>query len=105
VAVNTADEVRRMVPAGGMLRNADASAAKPSPVLDAAEVRAVLLAEIDRLREVVKGAEWSAGVDAYSCPWCDADRDLMRFGNGRPVEGTGTHHEICPAFWPDGRVR
>jgi hypothetical protein len=36
-----------------MLRSADASVAKPSPVLDAADVRAVLLAEIDRLTAVI----------------------------------------------------
>lgn len=34
------DEIRRMVPVAGMLRAPDASPEKPSPVLDAAEVRA-----------------------------------------------------------------
>ena len=43
------EELRRMVPVAGMLRAPDASPEKPSPVLDAAEVRAMLLAHIDGL--------------------------------------------------------
>lgn len=43
------EEIRRMVPVAGMLRAPDASPEKPSPVLDAAEVRAALLERIDGL--------------------------------------------------------
>jgi hypothetical protein len=68
---------------------------------DVPEVRA----ELERLRGLIKAVEWSSGEDAYSCPWCDADRYLMRYGNGRPVKGTGAHRETCPAFTPSGEVK
>ena len=50
-----------------------------------------LVAEVRRLRALVKQAEWASG-GAYeweTCPWCNADR---------PRGGKGGHYDDCPAF-------
>ncbi len=57
---------------------------------------ALLCAEIDRLRLLVKQAEWAF---QRSCPWCEA-------GYYTTVTGeTGKHQMTCPAFAPEGAVR
>lgn len=67
------------------------------------EVRA-LIAEVRRLRGLIKQAETAAGhyepynsVSDGHCPWCDA------FG-GWSIP-TKPHKPGCPAFTPDGSVR
>lgn len=58
-----------------------------------------LLAEIERLRGLIKAAEWSAyhetpRGDEGVCPWCEVEK----------ADGTG-HDMECPAFVRDGGVR
>lgn len=63
-----------------------------------------LVAEVRRLRGLIKAAEWFAGVGGYDsesgCPWCESDGfyPSSKLGHGR-------HAADCPAFTPDGRVR
>lgn len=59
----------------------------------------VLLAEIDRLRDLIKEAEWSdyaevLGGDEGVCPWCGAFK----------CDGD-RHVDDCAAFTPEGCVR
>lgn len=63
--------------------------------------RARLVAEVRRLKGLVKGAEWSGyaeclGGDEGVCPWC---------GNMRASLVGATHAATCHAFTPDGAVR
>lgn len=58
--------------------------------------RAELAAEVDRLRAIIKRAEFcnheetASGRGAF-CPWCGKD--------------DSGHADDCPAFWPNGMVR
>jgi len=54
---------------------------------DAYRERDAVKKDNERLRELVKGAEWSSGF----CAWCHS--------------GSGKHHDVCDAFTPDGGVR
>lgn len=57
--------------------------------------RALLLAEVDRLRALVKEAEFKAEGghwDEAVCPWCDANSFRK-------------HTPQCPAFTENGDVR
>jgi hypothetical protein len=49
--------------------------------------------EVDRLRALVKKAEW--GTESY-CPWCNARED-----RSNPPR----HYDECVAFTPDGAVK
>jgi hypothetical protein len=65
--------------------------------------RKALLAEVRRLRGLVKAAEMVAcrcGMipEAPGCPWCAAD---SQWGESRFI----AHDPDCPAFTPDGSVR
>jgi hypothetical protein len=55
-----------------------------------------LVAEVMRLRGLIKQAEWFSGIGYHDnesgCPWCEAD-------------GYGKHNPNCPAFDIDGTVR
>jgi hypothetical protein len=58
---------------------------------DVPEVRA----ELERLRAIIKTAEWADGThDVDGCPWCAGSRD----------DGS-VHTPRCPAFTPEGEVR
>lgn len=63
-----------------------------------------LVAEVRRLRELVKAAEWFCGIGAYDsehgCPWCESDGfyEHSKLGKGR-------HEATCPAFTEGGDVR
>jgi hypothetical protein len=68
------------------------------------ETVAVLVAEVRRLRALIKDAEWFSGVgeydSEYGCPWCKSD-GFYKFGK----LGHGKHAPECPAFHEDGSVR
>lgn len=54
--------------------------------------------EIERLRDLIKGWEWTPDVRGYharymSCTWC-----------GEPYKNK-KHADHCPAFTPEGEVR
>lgn len=55
-----------------------------------------LLADLDRLRALVKAAEWEGGADDRECPWCE------QTGSER---WPSPHFGSCPAFTADGVVR
>lgn len=57
-----------------------------------------LLAEVERLRGLVKRVEWEGddGLNA-SCPWCRAQRFEWREQN--------PHDADCDAFTPEGEVK
>ena len=55
-----------------------------------------LRAEVERLRSVVKSAEWSCGYDGMDCPWCNGTCD---------VAGAPRHNDDCPTFTHEGAVR
>lgn len=56
----------------------------------------LLVAEVRRLKALVKKAEWSAGLEFgmtdAGCPWCESEQ-------GEP------HCDECPMFTPTGDVR
>jgi len=59
-----------------------------------------LVAEVRRLRGLVKIAEWlgpDMGRKTYSCPWCEACF--------APDEDRAYHDADCPAFAATGDVR
>lgn len=60
-----------------------------------------LLAEVDRLRALVKAGERAIGNYAMDpfCPWCGATRCDYDKSAHEP------HAADCPAFTPDGVVR
>ena len=63
---------------------------RPGPVVE-------LIAEVRRLRGLVKEVEKSAGwhyCDCYGCPWCEAEAGFPSFA----------HEADCPAFTPEGEV-
>lgn len=63
-----------------------------------------LASEVQRLRALVKDAEWFSGVGAYDsesgCPWCESDGfyEASKLGHGR-------HRPECQAFHENGEVR
>jgi hypothetical protein len=65
---------------------------------DVPEVRDELLslkADNERLRALIKDAEWADQTNGYTfCPWCPAERSEGR-----------SDHQKCPAFTPDGCVK
>jgi len=59
-----------------------------------------LLAEVERLRGLIKAAELTSRPDpvrgvAFGCPWCG-----LRCGRDRMI-----HASDCPAFTPEGKVK
>lgn len=68
--------------------------------LDAAFISAArtdvpdLVAEVERLRELISDIEAGADGDG-DCPWCASD----------PVDGYERHFDDCPAFTPEGKVK
>lgn len=61
-----------------------------------------------RLRALIKAKEWGATPEDpqdCECPWCGNIKTLLRYANGKPVFGTGSHAADCPAFTPEGEVR
>jgi hypothetical protein len=67
------------------------------------DVRA-LVAEVRRLRGLIKKAEWYSGAGGFEsehgCPWCDSDGyyESSHVGHGK-------HQEDCPAFTRNGDVK
>ena len=63
-----------------------------------------LVAEVRRLRKLVKDAEWFPGVGGleseHGCPWCESDGFYSSSKTGH-----GKHFPECPAFTVDGEVR
>jgi len=58
--------------------------------------------ELERMQHVIAAAEWSA---SDCCPWCGNSRERRKYGNGRPIRGTGEHEADCMAFSSVGVVR
>ncbi len=98
----------RCIPCGKPLHDdegSDGCAGMPTTLIavedaieDAGRALPAALAEIRRLRGLVKDAEWT-GEDGglHCCPWCFA---TVASGLGHDAS---TGH--CPAFTPDGKVR
>lgn len=66
--------------------------------------RRALLAEVERLRVLIKKAEWFGGIGTHDsetgCPWCESD-GFYQMSN----VGHGKHEPECPAFTEDGEVK
>jgi hypothetical protein len=61
-----------------------------------------LVAEVRRLRGLIKSAEWFHYDDVKMCPWCGASEVRELYGIDRAAR---LHESDCPVFTPDGDVR
>lgn len=64
-----------------------------------------LVAEVRRLRGLLKRAEWAGyheclGGDEGVCPWCDVEKVMGPIG-----QPPGQHEPSCPAFTTKGDAR
>lgn len=80
--------VQQWIPSGGLQRNVSFLITELQNSAEAATALPPALAEIRRLRELVKEAEL---IDQGHCHWC--------------LDVRGVHSDRCPAFTPDGEVR
>lgn len=77
----------------------DAAGAKPNgPVMLTPSPVLLMIAEIRRLRGLLKRAERNGNINlGPCCPWCGAHHTMPHAGPDALLE--------CPAFTPDGEVR